>query len=158
MKLVLLIATMILTGVMAHAADRNAASAICKSMTFDSDRNACISEIGKYEYFDQSAINVCVSMTFDSDKAACVRKIGDKSYDTYEIENCARMTFDSDKGTCLQNAGRRIQPNPIPEPGCMDKQTLIFELQRLDRMVYDRENNRARNTIYDLITSLQRCP
>lgn len=160
MKTIVFITLMTLTGALAQAAGRNEAAQVCKSMTFESDRNACISAIGKYSYFEQGAIDICVSMSFDSEKSNCVTMIGDKSYEAYEIENCAGMTFDSQKWECLKNNGRRVQtpPPPAPPSTCVSKQQLVSELQRLDYMVYNGDNFRARNVIFDLISALQRCP
>jgi hypothetical protein len=147
-------ALVVLSGVLAQAAGRQEAYEICTSMTFDSDRNACVSAIGKHEYFDQGAINVCVGMTFDSGKSECVSNIADKTYDPYETTNCAKNSFDSGKNECLKSSGRPAHGRS----GCLSKQDVIFELQLLDRMVSHGDNLRARDAIYSLINNLQACP
>ncbi len=156
MKLITLIVLMILFGAMVQAAGRQQAFEICTSMSFDRNRDACISAIGSFEYFDQAAIDICTSMSFDSGKLECIQNIGNKTYEVYESENCAKKSFDINKNQCLNTSGRPAQL--FPPPGCLGKQDMIFELQRLDRMVYQGENLRARNTIYGLINSLQACP
>lgn len=144
---------MVLSGSLVQAAGRQEASEICTSMSFDSDRNSCISAISKFDYFEQGAINICLRLSFDSDKKQCVSNIGNKTYELYEITNCEKNSFDSGKIQCLKDAGRPMQGNP----GCLDKQGVIYQLQVLEGMVYRGENNRARNSIYDLINNLQRC-
>lgn len=164
MKKMILMSLVTLTAVMSHAAGRQEASEICKSFTFDSDRNQCIAEIGKHNYYEQNAINVCKTFTFDSDKQACVKAISDKSYEAYETDNCARSTFDSDKLKCLNDNGRPVTQTPPPPPpppgypGCLSKFDVISQLQNIDRQVYFNRNNDARINIADLINRLQRCP
>ncbi|HEY8271818.1 MAG TPA: hypothetical protein VIG33_13085, partial [Pseudobdellovibrionaceae bacterium] len=129
-----------LSAVMAQAAGRQEASEVCTSMSFDSDRNYCISAISKYDYFDQGAINLCLGMSFDSGKKECISNIGNKTYDPYELTNCEKNDFDSSKNQCLKGAGRPIQGHV----GCLNNQDIIFQLQILEGMVYRGENGRAR--------------
>lgn len=162
MKQMVLIALMTVTGLMAQAAGRQEASAVCSSFTFESDRNACIKEIGQHNYYEQSALDICKGFTFDSDKQNCMRIIGDKQFDQYETENCAKNTFDSDKIQCLKTSGRVATPVPPPPPppgygSCSAGQT-ILQLQNIDRSVYMGRNNDARIQINELISRLQRCP
>lgn len=161
MKQKFLLALIVLITVSAHAAGRQEASEVCASIGFDSHKQKCISNIAQFEYFDQGAIDVCKGMDFDSNKAECVLNIGNKSYDAYETAHCSSLSFDSKKNECLKKSGRpaELYPEPpFPPPGCLSNQEIVFELQRLDSMVYRGENLRARNLIYDLIVSLQRCP
>lgn len=162
MKQMILIALMTMTGLMAQAAGRQEASEICTSMSFDSTRNQCISELAKYDYFEQGAIDLCKGMSFDSGKIECVKVIGNKAYEAYEIDNCRKSSFDSTKTQCLSTAGRAASPVPPPPPppgygSCSAGQT-ILQLQNIDRSVYAGRNNDARIQINELINRLQRCP
>jgi hypothetical protein len=161
MKQMILIALMTMTGLMAQAAGRQEASAICTSMSFDSNRNQCISDLARYDYFEQGAIDICRGLSFDSGKNECVKVIGNKSYEAYEIDNCKKSSFDSTKTDCLKNSGRVATPVPPPPPpgygSCSTAQT-ILQLQNIDRSVYMGRNNDARIQINELISRLQRCP
>lgn len=158
MKKMMLIAFVTLTGVLAQAADRNDAAAICSKLPFESDRDACISTISKYSYFDRGAIEICKSMSFGSDAVSCVAAIGDKSYEEYEIQNCGRKAFGSDKAECLRTSGSRFQKPTPPPVSCLPKQQLIFELQRVDQMLSYGDSYNARNAVYNLLMALQQCP
>lgn len=153
-------ATLILTGVLSWAADRNEAATICQKMKFDSERNKCVATLGRFEYFDRSAIAVCKSMSMDAEMNSCVEAIGDKTYEPYEIENCNRALIDANKTACMKSAGRAYpaQPPPPPPSSCIDKRSMIYDLQYLDRLVFDGDIYRAHLMISDMISTLQRCP
>lgn len=101
----LLITVSLFLGV-ANAGDRNTAyNAICKPMTFESERANCMEKVKGYTYFDDRGLAVCKNQTFDSNKVSCLDFIGDKTYEDYEMDNCINQTFESKKLQCLQESG-----------------------------------------------------
>jgi hypothetical protein len=161
MKSMILIAFVLVSSALsAQAAGRQEASAICNSMTFDSDRSSCIGNLKNYDYFDSRAISICSRLTFDADKNNCVGAIGNKAYEEYETESCARETFDTNKVDCLGNGGKTFRPLPPPPPqqSCMPRGRLIQKLEEVDRLVYNGQNRAARIELNDLMNRISRCP
>ena len=156
MKKLMLVFAVTLLGAIANAGTRADASEICNSMDFDSGKNACISKISSYEYYDNNAISVCKGMDFDSGKSSCIDAIGDKSYETYETNNCGGMDFDSEKLKCLTSTGRKHKKEPIS--ACLSKKQILAELNRISDLVYQGRNNQAQHLIYDLSMDLRKCP
>lgn len=109
----------------AFAGDRtDAYNLICKPLTFESDRNACMLKIRNFSYFDNDALTICAASTFDSEKMACLSLIGDKTYESYEIDKCEGEIFDSKKMECLRESGRVYNPNK----GCVEKHEAVYLL------------------------------
>lgn len=109
----------------AYAGDRNSAyNAICKPMTFETERAACMAKLKKYHYFDDRGLAFCKSLRFDDDRVSCMEIIGDKVYETYEMDHCLNKTFDQEKVDCLNENG---SPS-IPDRQCVQREEAIFQL------------------------------
>ncbi|MDD4975307.1 MAG: hypothetical protein PHY93_13190 [Bacteriovorax sp.] len=120
-----LITISLLVGV-AQAGDRTTAyNIICKPMTFESERNNCLSKIRNYSYFDNRALGICAAVTFDSNKISCLNVIGDKAYEEYEMDKCVNETFESKKLDCLHKLGTIYNPN---RPSCVPTEEVIAQL------------------------------
>lgn len=90
----------------AYAGDRNSAyNAICKPMTFETERADCILKIKNFSYFDDRGLFFCKGLIFDFDKMSCTELIGDKVYEGYEMDHCMNLVFDSAKLECLKESG-----------------------------------------------------
>lgn len=122
----MLIASLLLcSSVMAFAGDRNTAyEAVCKNMSFESDRNKCVQVIRPFSYFDERALSICTIFPFDSTQMECLGYIGDKRYEMYEIDICQNATFDSEKLKCLKDNGS------FGGQTCMPRQEVISQLRQ----------------------------
>jgi hypothetical protein len=110
----------------AHAGDRAAAyNLICKPMTFESERNDCISRIRNYSYFENRALGICKAVTFDSNKTSCLGIIGDKVYEVWDMDRCVNETFESRKLDCLQEFGTIYTPD---RHSCVPRDEAITQL------------------------------
>lgn len=121
----LLIVISLFLGV-ANAGDRSRAyNVVCKPMTFDSQRNECISKIKPFNYFDNIALQVCASIQFDSNKISCLGVIGNKSYEVYEADSCLRQPFELSKMQCLEEMGSPYDPS---KPVCVSNEEAIAQI------------------------------
>lgn len=110
----------------AHAGDRTTAyNAICKPMTFESDRANCLAIVKHYSYFDNRGLGICTALSFDSSKITCMQTIGDKTYEGFEMDSCINETFESKKLECLQTNGSPYNPN---KPSCVPREEVIGQL------------------------------
>ncbi|MGZ3789817.1 MAG: hypothetical protein ACXVLQ_14910 [Bacteriovorax sp.] len=110
----------------AQAGDRTSAyNAICKPMSFDSDRDKCLATIKNYTYFDNRGLGICAALSFDSNKMSCLDLIGDKTYEGYEMDACINESFDSKKLECLKQNGTPYNPN---RPSCVSRNEAIDQL------------------------------
>lgn len=125
---VLLIALSVFVSIgfgVAQAADRNAAyNAICKPMTFESDRASCMAKVKMYNYFDDKGLAFCKALIFDNDKVRCMEIIGDKMYEKFEMDNCMGKVFESEKLQCLEENGTVYNPSK----GCVELEDMITQL------------------------------
>lgn len=120
-----LITLSLLLGI-AHAGDRTTAyNMICKPMTFESDRDNCLSRIRNYSYFDNRALGICAAVTFDSNKVSCLDIIGDRAYEGYEMDKCVNETFESKKLECLHEMGTIYNPD---RASCVPREETITQL------------------------------
>ncbi len=109
----------------AHAGDRSSAyNAICKPMTFETDRAACMAKVKRYQYFDDKALALCKSQTFDTERVSCMEIIGDKMYEKFEMDFCLAKVFDTEKVECLNENGSIY----IPERQCVQREEAITQL------------------------------
>lgn len=124
MKALLMTVSLFLS--VAHAGDRNSAyNAICKPLTFESERASCMAKVKNYSYFDDRGLGICKSLAFDSNKVSCLDLIGDKTYEDFEMDSCINQTFESRKLDCLQENGAPYEPNKV----CVLREEAISHLQ-----------------------------
>lgn len=138
----------------AHAADRNAAyNAICKPMTFESEREACMAKVKNYSYFDDRGLKLCKSQTFDSSKVSCLDLIGDKTYEKFEMDHCLNQTFESEKLECLRVSGTTYEPGK-----CVQRDEAITELNVGIREMRAGNLKAADQTLSYLLNRFMSCP
>jgi hypothetical protein len=94
-------------------------------MTFENERNICVSKIRNYFYFDIGALKTCAALNFDSNKNVCLDVIGNKVFEMYEINKCINEIFDSNKVNCLRISGEVYNPNRLP---CISRNEVVGEL------------------------------
>lgn len=160
MKSMILIAFVLMSSALsAQAAGVQEASEICTSMSFDSGRQACVTAIKNFDYYDRAAIKICKGLSFDSGRQACITAIGDKAYEQFEIDLCGSQSFDSGKLTCLTTNGKTFRRGP-PAPRqlrCYSTGDLIQKLQDIDSLVWNGQNRSARIELNYLMAELTRC-
>ena len=162
MKILLTLLALLSTTAL-FAGDRNSAyEAICKNMTFESERNNCIAKIRPYNYFNDTALMICAGFNFDSTKMECLGYISDKFYDNYEVETCRNSTFDSQKLACLRDNGTTRPnpgpgPGPIPTPGCISRQEALNQLRSAQTELRSGNTGTVDKRLTFLINKFQNC-
>lgn len=123
MKTFFMILSLLLS--VAQAGDRNSAyNAICKPMTFESERADCAAKIKHFSYFDDRGLIICTYVVFDNDKLKCLKALGDKIYDDYEMDRCIDQTFESDKIKCLNESGSPYGQGRV----CVQREEVMTQL------------------------------
>lgn len=139
----------------AQAADRSAAyNAICKPMTFESERAACMARVKNYSYFDDRGLKICKSQTFDSNKVSCLDLIGDKTYETFEMDHCINQTFESEKLQCLKVSGTPYEQGKL----CVEREEAITQLNAGIREMRIGNLKAADQRLSYLLSRLMDCP
>lgn len=139
----------------AHAADRNAAyNAICKPMTFESERAACMTKVKNYSYFDDRGLKVCKSQVFDSNKLSCLDLIGDKFYEAFEMDHCINQTFESEKLQCLKVSGTPYDQGKL----CVQREEAITQLNAGIREIRTGNLGAADQRLSYLLNRFMDCP
>lgn len=139
----------------AHAGDRSSAyNAICKPMTFETERAECMAVIKKYSYFDDAGLAFCKSLNFDTNKMSCLVDIADKMYERYEIDHCLSLMFDSEKQQCLKESGVPYDRDGL----CVPREETINELSSGIRDMRNGKLKAADQRLSYLLNRFISCP
>lgn len=153
MKAIIAICSLFLS--VSHAGTRaDAYNIICKPMTYDQDRENCLSKIRQYSYFEVGGLNICSTIVFDDGKIGCMDLIGNKVYEGYEIENCQNKTFESERLECLRASGTTYNPN---RPSCVSREETIDNLSKSLKNLRAGNLKRADQQISSLLDRYTRC-
>lgn len=149
----MLVAVLLMASISHGAGREEAYNGICKTMSFDSNKNSCMEKLKEFRYFSEGAISICTSLSFDSGKISCVTAIGDKRYENYELSSCAGQSFDSSKLKCLTDNGRKIGQSE----SCVSNKELLNRLYRTQDALRSGDSRSADEYLSDLILALRSC-